>query len=303
MKTTIEITQKSKSLKYNVTKTKEGKDVIIKIRLNDECHNGHQDFAITGEVYPSGKRGDRNCLGAGCVHDDILAIAPEFKQFVDLHLSTYDGVPMYAVANGFYHLVNSSAKTTMEYLRIDQKEFDFIKKAEDELHFQYLIEAIGLPQRWKKEAQAAINELESLTGCEFEVDSPKETYTPLTKAQNKLLNKRLEEGYYTVENINNRLKEANDKARAKKLVELEEERDKAIKKENDEFNVKSEVLRFDLLENFIYYNHTNEGHFNLWDWCDLVTEEQFSNFIRNVDYSKLPKGIKFTIGNKGRKKG
>src|SRR5882724_6961369 len=141
MKTTIEQLEKSNDLRHTIMVTANKKDVIIKIRLNDDCHNGHQDFAITANVYPTGKRGDRNLISAGCCHEEILKARPDLKPFVDLHLSTAKGVPMYAIANGFYHLKNdcgngrSRKEVTMDYLRLTEKEFELIKIAEDEVYF------------------------------------------------------------------------------------------------------------------------------------------------------------------------
>ena len=40
----------------------------------------------------------------GCMHDLILAVRPDLKPFVDLHLSSIDGIPMHALANGEHWL-------------------------------------------------------------------------------------------------------------------------------------------------------------------------------------------------------
>ena len=93
------------SLVYKIRKQSKDFDAVIKIKLNDECKNGHQDFSITANLYKhNAVKTDRNCIGGGCCHDDILKIAPEFKQFIDLHLCDKDGIPMYASANGYFHI-------------------------------------------------------------------------------------------------------------------------------------------------------------------------------------------------------
>lgn len=40
----------------------------------------------------------------GCCHDEILKHRPDLKQFVDLHLCSYDGIPMHGAANLAYYL-------------------------------------------------------------------------------------------------------------------------------------------------------------------------------------------------------
>lgn len=45
----------------------------------------------------------------------------------------------------------------------------------------------------------------------------------------------------------------------------------------------------------IYYNHTNEVVFNWKDYGEKITQEQFVDFINQLDYSKLPDGVKFSI--------
>src|SRR6185312_390500 len=102
-------TTTTNDIRFTTTKTKKGIDYVIKIRLNDECKNGHNDFSITGDMYLSGKvHTDRNNQGGGAIGDEIAKCFPEFKIFNDLHLCDAKGAPMYAQANGFYHLKNSS---------------------------------------------------------------------------------------------------------------------------------------------------------------------------------------------------
>ena len=75
---------------------------------------------------------------------------------------------MYAQGNGFYHLHNSSREVTMNELRITRQEYDrFLREAEDQLYFTYLLQTMGIPERWEKEARAAIKQLEELTGDTF----------------------------------------------------------------------------------------------------------------------------------------
>ncbi len=88
--------------------------LIAKVRYDDECNNGHNTFAITGELYNLSYRipygasvknssGKTLWLGSsGCLHDEISKRFPELAPFIKWHLVSSDG-PMYYVANSIYH--------------------------------------------------------------------------------------------------------------------------------------------------------------------------------------------------------
>jgi hypothetical protein len=67
-------------------------------------------FAITADLYePHGTwdgraqyRNGREADAIGTMHDEIRVFAPELQPFIDVHLADLDGVPMHAVANGWY---------------------------------------------------------------------------------------------------------------------------------------------------------------------------------------------------------
>jgi hypothetical protein len=65
---------------------------FLRIELSIYDHG----FAITAELYRPYGTWD------GCVHDEIRVFAPELQPFIDVHLANLDGVPMHAVANGWY---------------------------------------------------------------------------------------------------------------------------------------------------------------------------------------------------------
>jgi len=82
------------------TKDKNGNTMFINIEL---CRTNHVYWSITADVYEKGKRIiNKNLIHCGCVHDEILKAKPEFKIFVNLHLSDDNGIPMNAIENGFY---------------------------------------------------------------------------------------------------------------------------------------------------------------------------------------------------------
>jgi hypothetical protein len=160
-----------------------GENLIVKIRLNDECKNGHQDFAITADLYKGKGRSETSLISCGCLHDEILKYAPKYKKFVDLHLCDYDGVPMYAVSNGLYHMKEgfnddkgSHEETFCNYYRITPKQYEELKKAKEKAYFGFLLVKLGITEQWKKEAKDAIKTLENLTGDTFINDSAKSQF-------------------------------------------------------------------------------------------------------------------------------
>ncbi|MFS2518288.1 hypothetical protein [Bacteroides xylanisolvens] len=287
------------ALKYTETRIYKSYKVDVKVRLSDDCRNGHADFAITADIYEKNKYDCWKWTAGGCCHEEIAVVFPELRPFIALHLSDAKGAPMYAQGNGFYHLRNSPKKLTMEYLRITDIEYNrFFREAEDQLYFTYLLQTIEVPERWMQEAQAAIKQLEQLTGEKFEDTSVRYQFTPLTLEEFQLVESRIAEGYYLPENIRKRKHEAKLAARRKKIADLKATALSQKRKIERELNIKLYVLRSGLpIDNFIYYNHNNKGVFN---WMDSscyqkITQAQFDRFIKKVDYTKLPEGIEFQL--------
>lgn len=83
-------------------------EINVKILLADDCKNNICDWSITADIYEQRKNGRFVWCAGGCCHEEILKRFPQFKMFVDLHLSNHYGAPMYPVENGFYHITNSS---------------------------------------------------------------------------------------------------------------------------------------------------------------------------------------------------
>lgn len=96
-------------------------EINVKILLADDCKNNICDWSITADIYEQRKNGRFVWCAGGCCHEEILKRFPQFKMFVDLHLSNHYGAPMYPVENGFYHITNSSKETAINYLRITKR--------------------------------------------------------------------------------------------------------------------------------------------------------------------------------------
>ena len=292
-------------LRYTETKTKGRTRITVRIRLNDECKNGHQDFSITCDGYEKADNGRWYESFGGCCHEEILKLWPQFKPFVDLHLSDRKGVPMYVVGNGYYWLKErlcnpEKAYIFKEYMRLTDDEVKKFEHCDDEEYFRYLLYHLGIVARWEQEAQQAIRQLETLIGnnIRFYDDSVKDNITPLPLEKIAEIEKRIAEGYYAPEKIEERRLAAIEAKKQKRIEELKAHTAAKIRKEKENLQIHLYVLNAGLSDdNFIYYDHTKQGVFN---WCEgtyrsRITQEQFDDFISKVDYSQLPSGIQFSI--------
>ena len=286
----------SNSLKHTIiTKYNDKETIKIVIKLADECKNGHADFSITGDIYETNRPKTGWKMG-GCIHKEIISVMPNLKQFITLHLSDFKGAPMYAIENGFYFLKNEKKAVTMEFLRINDEEFNLLDAAEDKKYFSYLLHSLNIPARWQIEANQAIKELEALTGLTYLDNSTRSQLEDINMADMLDIENKIKSGYYTSKNINDRNTTKKNDEKNKIRTDLITEKDKAIKKLTDEFNVKIAIMDADFpLNNFIYYNHKNEGVFNWLDYQPQITENEFINFLNLIDYTTLPKGIIFKL--------
>lgn len=83
-------------------------DIVVEIRFDDRCRNGHNDFSVTGTVYKAGRRGDYAVLTCGCIHEVIAKHFPELAHALPYHLMSANGPereggPMHYIANTLYH--------------------------------------------------------------------------------------------------------------------------------------------------------------------------------------------------------
>ena len=273
--------------------------IIVKISLDDECKNICCDWSITGNIYRRKKNGGFEDWKGGCVHEDILKHFPEFKKFVDLHLSDWHGAPIYAAENGYYIMNKDGKEKAREYLRITEDEANKLSMAGDEKYFKFLLYHLGIVSRWQNESGEAIKELESLTGCKwvnpYEYEEERR-HVIITDEEVKEINEKIESGYYTAESVKARKEEERAKAIEKKRNEIIN----YCKKNVEELKRKRDIMLYILdsglpVDNVIYYDYSNKIVFNWRDYGDKISQADFIEFINNIDYSRLPDGITFEI--------
>lgn len=310
---------------FYISKDKKLK-MTISIRLNDECHNGHADFSITAdakELY-NGRYQDSFC---GCCHDEILKVHPELKQFVNLHLSDQNGVPMYAIENGYYHLWDETKtkaerkKITKDYLRITEDEYIQLSKTKNKLYFRYIVDVLNLPDKWQKEATQAIENLEKLSGQQWDMSHKWErsNYTPITVKEKEMIKNRIVGRYYTAGAIKKREDDNQKQIIEKRISEIKKDLQKENKENRIEANIKIWLIeKIELLKrkdrkqtflmsekNSIYYKHSNELNFNWLSYEPQITKDSFKYFCDNITENEfqtiLPKNINFILKENDKK--
>lgn len=288
------------TLKYTVVKSFREKGITYKvittIKLHDECKNGTCSWSITGILQQKKGNGRFYDIGHGCIHEEILKASPKLKMFVDLHLCDWRGTPLYPVENGYYFL-QKDKKQAKEYLRVTDEEMEILSKCDDKEYFKYQLFALSIVERWQAESKKAIQALEELTGDVW-VNPYKESEERhrfvLSDEEREEMEGKILSGYYTESAIQER-KEAERIAKIEKRKnEVIKTFEKIINKATKEKDVKLAILGASLLsDNYIYYVEGNNVVFNYYSYHDKVTEEEYNNMLKNIDYSLLPEGIKF----------
>lgn len=281
------------------TKDIEGNTLIIEIRLDDECKNGHQDFAITGSGFQKGKpMTDRYHIYGGCCHDEIIAARPDLKIFVDLHLSDYEGIPMYAAENGFYHLragFNNEPPESLQFkthfcecYRLTGEQFDKISESRNATQYAVNLEKLGVIDQWREQAKEGIKLLETLTGEKFVVNSPKKRPV-IDPEKAKEETKRESEGYYTPE-----AETAREEARKQAYFDkLQDEAATKCKRANDEaktLKLIAEIVGIEHMEQVIFYSHSYEVGLNWRGYGEKIPADTIQKIREAI--TAFPEGIK-----------
>lgn len=275
----------------NYKENNESYTIIAELRLDDVCHNGHEDFAFTCDSYEILSNGRRQYNYGGSDHEAIIKHFPGLIDDIEfLHNCDYKGAPMYAVENTFYFIKEHNRKAVKSNLYVcSEEEIDEAMKMsnKDELYFAAWLEEKHIPERWKEAANKAIAKLESLTGKKFESKATKSHYTPLSEEQKWTLKQRIENGYYTEEAAEQRTADEIDAAIAHNVDYYE----RKIKKAQQELDTRKEIYavlktmsRNDLKtfkrleDNFIIYSDPDRICFNWASHRQAVSEEEIKEF-------------------------
>lgn len=287
-------------LRFTRTVVREnGEQLVVYIKLNDECKNGHQDFAITGDLYKGSGRGDGSFISGGCIHEEILQDCPEYKLFTDLHLCDYNGVPMHAVANGYYHLSQGDMdkEKYCKYYRITSDIYDQLKDSPDQLHFGYMLKKLGVLDIWKAEALEGISILESLTGDKFLNDSKRSQYS-MTEDELKRVEELINQGYYIPSKVEERKEKDILDKKSKQIKDAEETFEKTVEKARIELTLGLIAIElFGKKDNIIYYSHTNKCVLNWSDsyYYKKYSETEFKMFLDVAKEHKVTKDLIFKL--------
>lgn len=148
-----------------VTKGKIKDDMFYKVKFGIHSTN-HTYFFATYSGWSKYAKKTSNIRECGSDNKLINELYPELKIITDLHLSDYNGVPMYAVENGFYHYKNGNDWGKYLRLTLEQK-INWILEMESCPFENRKDVFISLVERhkpiWKDEARKAIEFINNFT--------------------------------------------------------------------------------------------------------------------------------------------
>jgi hypothetical protein len=107
------VIQKRQRKSYS-RRMKDGNILTLTLRYDDECNNGHNTFAITGNI----KTKIGKWLAGGCLHEEITETFPEFAHLIPFHLCFSNG-PIHYIANTVYHAKEISKYQGKYYFYIE----------------------------------------------------------------------------------------------------------------------------------------------------------------------------------------
>lgn len=271
--------------------------IEARVRLDDDCKNGICFFHLTGDIYRLNKSGyykDYICGAIGDYAEMAEMISGWFNKFHDrTRLGYHTGL----ISDLNYHIRRGDKDYAMRYAMLNEDEYKVLSFVADEKeYFKYLLFDLGIMDRMKREADEAIKKLEELTGDTWvnPYSPEKERHTiVLTPEEKKLVEDRVEAGYYTEPAIEERRLERIRARREKEKKGVIDTFEKKLKELECSRDICLVLIDFDIFGNVIYNKGLNKISFNWSDSLDQIPEEKYKEFVENVDRSKLPEGVTF----------
>lgn len=298
---------------YNTSKIVKNKKIEVTIRLDEDSKNGYEYFSSTCSGYYK-HRGVWREDFCGCAHDEILKFFPEFKIFTDVHLWSFGGYDVHAVANGFYFVKNGFDKCSLEnsnfpeyfcdYFNCNLTQFNTLKNSEDIFEFSVLLIELGVVEGWKSKVKKAISNLEKLTGKKFksnyEIDKNEIKIDPDKLKRFRTLK---EQGYYSEESKKRRVKERLLNLNKAMVSKVRADYNNSILKHAKALDIKLELIKqgFEIsprtgnIKGAIYHSHSNELNFN-WS-TEKIEESVILGFANSLDPVRF-EGLKISNDKK-----
>lgn len=220
-------------------------------------------FTVTANIWEVGKkRTEKNFIGGGCCHDDVLENFPELKMFVSLHLCDKYGRPLHWQENGFYHLKRMEREKFCSYYNILPEQYEEICISEDEQHFAAKVYFAGIFGSWFHAANRAFFELG--------VSGPESLVYPEVITSELLddIAAKVNVGYYTKEAIEERHEEKKRSAIEERHEKIVSDYNKKVAAARAERDVSLHVLHLfgdPTKRNFCYYSHSHTLGFNAFN--------------------------------------
>lgn len=278
---------------------------VVKFTLNDAGHNGVCTFSITGDaVCVKGKRevckkGD--LIFGGSCHEEIARYFPELIPFTPLHLCDEFGQPFHPVDNFIYHINQRTSKRKLcDWYRVTEEDLEVLEKFTDEkMFFQYQLFQLGIIDRWKQEAEQAIEWLEEKTGEKFKhTENPQ--HTLVIGEWYDQVERCVEEGYFTPEFM-----QAFRGTKHQLWVEKKTQEIKAQHERDIEFANRKKELALWCVNNVPTENYSFNGYrivgreqptyelrINSCKWDKQMIKEEYQAFIENKE---VPKDLKINF--------
>lgn len=221
-------------------------------------------FTVTATIWEIGKkRTEKNFIGCGCCHDDVLESFPELKMFVSLHLCDKYGRPMHWQGNGFYHLKRMGREEFCSYYNILPAQYEEICISEDKEHFAGMCYFAGIFSTWFHAASMAFFDLGVVQGPEVFAYPEVITAEFLDDLTNKITS-----GFYTKEAIEARAQEKQRLAIEKMHHEIIDECNKECSSARAKRDIKLHILHLfsdPAKRNFCYHPHSGSLSINAFD--------------------------------------